>query len=225
MAHLIEQFLSKSQIKEFIEAGKYINDKDLIRGSSGNLSYRNGEDGVAITRTGAWLGKLTELDISYLDLEKGINQHIDLPKPSSEHLLHLLTLKRRPEINAVLHFQSPYFTALSSNRNLISEINCDINVIPEIPYYIGIIGVIPFYMGFPGSEALAINVSNTFFTPSVNAIILENHGGVVIGKTFDDAIQKALFLELAAQIIFLNKVDIHTLKKEDCDKLKNMGNC
>jgi 3-dehydro-4-phosphotetronate decarboxylase len=224
MAHLIEQFLYRTEIKEFIDAGKYIDEKDLVRGSSGNLSYRNGKYGVAITRTGAWLGKLSEYDISYLDME-GKRLDEQLPKPSSEHLLHLMTLKCRPEMNAVLHFQSPYFTTISSNRSLISEINSYINVIPEIPYYIGIIGVIPFYVGFPGSETLANNVSNTFFTPSVNAVILENHGGVVIGKTLDDAIQKALFLELAAQIVLLNKTEVHTLRKEDCDKLISMGNC
>jgi ribulose-5-phosphate 4-epimerase/fuculose-1-phosphate aldolase len=225
VAYLIEQFLSNAQIKEFIDAGKYIDEKYLVRGSSGNLSYRNGEDGVAITRTGAWLGKLTEQDISYLDPEKGNSKHVDLPKPSSEHLLHLMTLRCRPEMNVVLHFQSPYLTAISCRNLPIQEINTYINIIPEIPYYLGVIGVIPFYMGFPGSEELASNVANTFFTPSINAIILENHGGVVLGKTLDDAIQKALFLELAAQTVILNNMNVSIIGTEHRNKLINMSSC
>lgn len=38
-----------------------------------------------------------------------------------------------------------------------------------------------------------------------NLIVLQNHGQVVVGKSFDDVIQKALFFELACGIIIRSK--------------------
>ena len=51
----------------------------------------------------------------------------------------------------------------------------------------------------PGSPELARQTAKTVRGNDV--VLMANHGQVTVGKTFDDAIQKAVFFELACDII------------------------
>ena len=73
----------------------------------------------------------------------------------------------------------------------------DFFVIPEIPYYIGSIGIIPYKD--PGSVNLVKAVTSAI--RKHNLLILKNHGQIVTGRDFREAIQRAAFLEFASGII------------------------
>mgnify|MGYP002544867892 CR=1 FL=1 len=63
---------------------------------------------------------------------------------------HLGVLRERPDVNVVLHFQSPYATAVAC----MQETPKDFNVTAEVPCHVGSeIPVIPYFR--PGSKELA----------------------------------------------------------------------
>ena len=51
-------------------------------------------------------------------------------------------------------------------------------------------------------------------------VVLKNHGQVVVGKSFDDVIQKALFFELACGIIMRSKNQAVRLTEEQMGEME-----
>jgi len=112
----------------------------------------------------------------------------------------------------VLHFQSPYATAVAC----IEPSFDNFNVIPEVPYYIKSIKRIPFYP--PGSKELANAVIEA--AKSHNMIIMQNHGLVTRAPNLDLLLKRALFFELACKILFIGGKEIKGLSE---NQLKKMG--
>ena len=183
--------LSDAQIERFIAAGRQIAGADLVRYSSGNLSWRVEADLVAVTARGAWLGHLTPDRIALVDLTTGAPRNE--VACSVEAGFHRGILSERADIHVVLHCQSPYATALACGP--CDEVSFDI--IPEIPFYVGEVGVIPY--GTPGSPELAASVVAAM--RSHDLVILRNHGQVVGGRDFTDVVQKAGFFEFACELL------------------------
>jgi len=178
-------------IKAFVAACHKVAEYGLIRCSSGNLSWRIGKNLALLSASRSWLGELNDSQVAIceLDSEKCINGKT----PTVETRFHLGILKQRPEMNVVLHFQSPFATAIACG----DPSRYDYNVIIEIPVYVGDPAVIDYFM--PGTEPLAQKVIEAMRDHDM--AILRNHGLVTCGKDFNDAIQKAVFFELACQIL------------------------
>jgi ribulose-5-phosphate 4-epimerase/fuculose-1-phosphate aldolase len=189
---------------DFFDAARYIAQKGLVVGSSGNLSHlwRDALDGntLWITASGSWFRDLSLEDLVECSFPDGEvkRAHKPLNKPSSELKMHLEILKKRDDINTVLHFQSPYATVMATSYRGPYASFC---TIPEIPYYLGEIGWVNYYC--PGSAELSEKVSKKI-EKGHDAVILQNHGQLVVGSSIRDAVQKALFLELACMTVVLN---------------------
>lgn len=178
-------------ISEFTGQAHKVVEMGLTQCSSGNLSFR-ADDKLLVSGTGSWLGELRSDQISVLDMETG--RVLNGVRPSIESAFHLGILRKRYDINVVLHCQSPFATAVACMRTKPS----DFNVTLEVPLYVGReIPVLPYLR--PGSAELASAVVDALI--SHNAIILSNHGQVVCGKDYADALQRAAFLEMACRII------------------------
>ncbi|MDD5459729.1 MAG: class II aldolase/adducin family protein, partial [Phycisphaerae bacterium] len=201
--------ISKDQQDQFITAAKKVAQYDLVKCSSGNLSWRLDEPIAAVTASRSWLGELTADQIAVCDINTGkcLNDKI----PTVEHAFHLGILRNRPEINVVLHFQSPFATTVACGE----KIDYNFNVIIEVPCYIGTPAVVDYFP--PGSVELADATINAMENSEM--AILRNHGLVTVGKTFNDAIQKAVFFELACQII-LTQPHCKTLTQEQVQHLR-----
>ena len=134
-------------------------------------------------------------------------------KPSMESGFHLGILRERPDVNVVLHFQSPYATAVAC----MSEQPKDFNVTAEVPCHVGAeIPVIPYYR--PGSKELAAAVVAAM--KEHNSALLRKHGQVVCGKDFDQAFERAMFFEMACRIIILSGGRYDTLSPAEIDDLE-----
>ncbi|MBN2138300.1 MAG: class II aldolase/adducin family protein [Sedimentisphaerales bacterium] len=181
----------KEKIDEFILACHRVGRYGLLGYSSGNMSYRLDSDLVAVSGRGAWLGEITTEDVALCMLASGCN--VAGAEPTAESAIHLGILWSRKNVNVVLHCQSPYATAIACG----SLVEQNFNVIPEIPIYIGVPAVIDYLP--PGSKELAKEVVSAM--QQHDLAILRNHGQVVVGRDFNDAIQKAGFFELACRII------------------------
>lgn len=185
----------------FAECARRVGAEGLVKCSSGNLSIRYGEI-VLLSGTGSWLSELKEDQVAICSLEDG--RELNGVKPTMEAGFHLGILRSRPEINSVLHFQSPYATVVSCMK----EKPDNFNVTLEIPMYIGReIPVIPFIP--PGTRELASAVIEAMKEHDV--AILSNHGQVAAGEDFSSVLRKAVFFEMACRIIVLSKGNVSTI--------------
>ena len=154
------------------------------------MSQRIDDQRMLITASRTWLGTLTAEDVSVLRISDG--ELLSGRKPSVEIGIHTGSLRARPEMDVVLHFQTPAATTLACRPDEV-----DYFVIPEIPYYIGRIARVPYIM--PGTAELAAAV--TAAIADHDMVQLSNHGQVTVGRDFAHAIQNAAFFELACEII------------------------
>lgn len=199
------------QLKQFAywarQAGKY----NLAKCSSGNMSQRLDDGTILISESRAWLSNLKLSQIAHVNLSdrKANNQKV----PSGELPLHLSILHARTDVNTILHCQSESATALACRDEIIT----DYNIIIEVPIYIGNVRHLPFLM--PGSEDLAQAVAKA--SMEADLIQLQNHGQVVMGKNYEEVIQKAVFFELACALILKNSAKYSSIKPDDLNMLSN----
>jgi ribulose-5-phosphate 4-epimerase/fuculose-1-phosphate aldolase len=182
---------TRQQIERFVAACHETAARGLLRCSSGNLSCRADDGTMLVTRTRSWLGRLTAEDVAVCSIEDGTSLNGVIP--TVEVRFHAGILRARPDVNAVLHYQSPHATALACQRGR----PLNFNVIPEIPFYIGPVGRVPYLP--PGSAELAEAVVAVLATHDL--AVMANHGQVTAATDFDHAVQNAEFFELACQII------------------------
>ena len=202
--------ITEQYIEKCIAEAHRVGDAGLTVCSSGNISWRIGEE-VLLSGTGSWVPNLVREKVSICRLSDG--QVLNGVKPSMEHGFHLGVLRARPDVNVVLHFQSPYATAMACSK----EIPEDLNVTAEVPCHVGAeIPVIPYFR--PGSPELAAGVVEAL--THHNSCLLRKHGQVVCGKDFDQAFERAMFFEMACRIAILTKGQFCTLSKEEIDDLE-----
>lgn len=102
--------IHNEHIEEFVKQAHRVGDAGLTVCSSGNLSWRVGDE-VLVSGTGSWVPSLTKDKVAVCRLETG--EILNGVKPSMESVFHLGVLRGRPDVNVVLHFQSPYATAVA----------------------------------------------------------------------------------------------------------------
>ena len=197
-------------IEEFLkQAHRYGNEK-LMLCSSGNLSWRIGDEAL-VSGTGSWVPNLQKEKVSFCNIETGTPTNG--VKPSMESTFHLGILRARPDVNVVLHFQSEYATAVACMKNKPTNFN----VTAEVPCHVGKeIPVVPYYR--PGSPELAAAVVEAM--KDHNSILLTNLGQVVCGKDFNQVMERATFFEMASRIIVQSGGDYSVLTPEEIDDLE-----
>ncbi len=196
-------------IEEFIRQAHRVGDAGLTVCSSGNLSWRIGEEAL-VSGTGSWVPSLPKEKVAQVKIATG--ETLNGVKPSMESGFHLGVLRERPDVNVVLHFQSPYATAVSC----IKQKPENFNVTAEVPCHVGReIPIIPYFR--PGSPELAAAVIAAM--KEHNSILLTNHGQVVCGKDFDQAFERAMFFEMACRIIILTGGKYDVLTPQEIDDL------
>ena len=202
----------KSTITAFVRACHKAAEYGLVSCSSGNLSWRVEPDVALLSTSGAWLAELTQDQVAACDINTGRCSNGKIP--TCESVFHLGILKNRPEMDVVLHFQSPYAAAVACGETD----GLDFNMTIEVPVYIGTPAVVPYLP--PGSGELAQAVIDTFKEPQTHIAILKNHGLVSVGTDLNDAIQKAVFFEMACRIMLTNP-NAKVLNDDAVEHLRN----
>ena len=181
----------------------------MTRCSSGNLSWRLG-DVALVSGTGSWVPELRKEQIAVCRIADGVS--LNGVKPSMESTFHLGILRSRPDVNVVLHCQSIFATTVACMKNKPTNFN----VTAELPCHCGSeIAMVPYFR--PGSPELAQAVMEAM--RNHDSVILEKHGQVFVGKDFNDAIEKAEFLEMACEIIVRSGMSYTTLTQDEIDDL------
>ncbi|MBR1627100.1 MAG: class II aldolase/adducin family protein [Bacteroidales bacterium] len=204
--------ITEKHIEEFIQAAHRVGKANLTVCSSGNLSWRIGNE-VLMSGTGSWVPNIREENIAVLNIEDG--SVISGPRPSMEHGFHLGVLRERNDVNVVLHFQSPYATAIAC-RKVLPE---NFNLTAEVPCHVGDeIAIVPYHR--PGSKELAEDVIQAM--KEHNSVLLLKHGQVVCGKDFNQAFERAMFFEMACRILVLNGDNINPLTNEEIQDINKV---
>jgi ribulose-5-phosphate 4-epimerase/fuculose-1-phosphate aldolase len=180
--------------RAIVEAGRWLSDRGLAPGSSGNISLRLGGEWL-MTPTGTALGRLDGPRLSRLD---GSGEQADGDPPTKERPLHLAVYEARPETGAVVHLHSTWAVALAC----LQELESRPALAPITPYQVmrvHPIGIVPYAR--PGSAELAQLVRARAQDHAV--LLLANHGPVVAAATLDEAVFAVEELEEVAKVHFL----------------------
>lgn len=212
----INQDMQEYKIREqLVIFAKSMFERGLSSGSSGNISVKLDDDFFIATPTNSSLGFLSSERLSKVDIT---GKTVSGDQASKEILMHLAYYKQRPDIGAVVHLHSPYLTAYSCLANLDPT-----NAMPALtPYFVMRIGQLPLvpYLR-PGSPLIAEAVSK--LAQDHQAILLANHGPLIVGKDLQDAIYNAEELEETAKLFFLLKNHEHMqLNAEQIQELKTV---
>ena len=186
------------QIQEFLRQAHRVGDAGLTLCSSGNISWRIGDEAL-VSGTGSWVPTLPKEKVAVCRVSDG--EVLNGVKPSMESGFHLGVLRERPDCDVVLHFQSKYATVVSC----MTETPKDFNVTAEVPCHVGReIPVIPYFR--PGSPELAEAVKAAL--KNHNSALMLKHGQVVCGKTFDEVFERAMFFEDFLRAIWIRPEDL-----------------
>lgn len=192
---------TSESINQFVEMARRVGKAGLTVCSSGNLSVRHEEE-VLISGTGSWVPELTADRVSVCRLSDG--EVLNGIRPSIESVFHMGVMREHEDVGCVLHFQSPYATAVACMKNRPTNFNftaeCPLHVGEEIP-------MIPYYR--PGSPELAKAVVEAM--REHNSVMLLKHGQVVCGKDFNQAFERAMFMEMACRIAIINGDNVDPL--------------
>lgn len=180
---------------EIVRVGKLMWEKNFIAAGDGNLSVRLGSDRVLCTPTGLSKGFMNPEQLLVIDLDgTKVGGNYGTARelmPSSEIRLHLECYRQRSDVNAVVHAHPP--SAISCTLVGISLAKC---ILPEVVYDLGTIPTLPYATptSLEGPERIRELI------PSYDALMLERHGSVTVGKTLWDAYMRLERLEHSALI-------------------------
>lgn len=202
--------IPEGMLDRFVDACHDVARRGLVRCSCGNLSMRMDEEHFLVTATGSWMSNLTRDQVAVCRVGDGAT--LNDKKPSSETGFHAGVLRSRPDVNVVLHFQTPCATTVACRP--VEHV--DFSLIPEIPFYIGPVARVPYFT--PGSDELAAAVTEAMREHDM--VLLSNHGQVTAAKDFDHVLQNAEFFELACEIILLGGNSVTPLSLEAIKQLQ-----
>lgn len=202
---------TEKEIQEFIYWSRRAGAEKLSLCSSGNLSWRTSDDEVLVSATGSWLSDLRAEDVAVCRLSD--DAVLNGVMPSREARFHLGIYRERPEVKAVLHFQSTYATAIACMKDRPDSIS----LTAEIPIYVGEeVPIVPYYM--PGSKELADAVTEAMLHH--DSCFLANHGEVVAGSSLADAYQKAVFMEMGCRLAVLTRGNCQVMTPEALEAIR-----
>jgi len=171
-----------------VEVMQAMEAKGLNRGTSGNVSARLGE-GMLVTPSGVPPERLTPEAMVFIGGDDSIAE--GQMRPSSEWRMHMQILRRRPDVNGVVHCHSRHATILA----------CAGRPLPAIHYMVGVSGgasvpVAP-YATF-GSTELADVVVDAL--EGRYAALMANHGQITVAPSLNSALLIAEEIEEQAAV-------------------------
>jgi L-fuculose-phosphate aldolase len=176
--------------QKLVQVCRMLHHKNLIAAMDGNVSVKFG-DGLLTTPSGVNKGFLEEDQVILVDWNGRVIEGTG--QPTSEMALHLAVYRLRPEVEAVVHAHPPLATAFS-----IAGISLEDFVLPEVVMTMGVIPTASY--ATPTTPEVPDTIRNLILKH--DALILERHGALTVGRDLMDAYNKMEKLEHAALIIF-----------------------
>jgi L-ribulose-5-phosphate 4-epimerase len=224
--------------KEVVEAYKTVSKKNYIMSCDGNVSCRASADTFMITPSGVTIPDLTPDKVVLCNMDGKAVQG-EKYKPSSESALHNCIYKERPDVGAIVHIHSIYACALACCRLPLPPAHyavCELLQNVDFSNPAGgttgkpislddlTVKCAPYHTY--GSKALAEATMKGL--GKNHAVIMANHGAIVVGENMEMAMYNADRLERECEIYWrclqmqmvgppkpLTMSEIRDLKKAD----------
>jgi len=198
--------------KEVIETTQLMCRDNLVLGTWGNVSVREGENSMLITPSGMDYTLLTADDLVSISLDGQVLE--GLWQPSSEWRLHAAIFAGRPDVGAIVHTHSVYATAFAVARQSIPP------VVEDMVQVVGG-GVDVADYTLPGTEQLAENA--LYALGAKSAVILASHGLVGVSSTVAEALKVCQIVEKTAQAVLFARIlgPLHSLSEDDIMKMRS----
>ncbi|AEC51627.1 L-fuculose phosphate aldolase [Pyrococcus sp. NA2] len=171
---------------KLIYYSKLAHKKGLTGSFGGNISVRVGNY-IFIKGTGSVMEEIGESQIATMTLEGEI---ISAVRPSSEFRLHMGIYKERDDVRAVVHLHPPYSITVSLFEGELPMLT------PEAELYLRRVPILPFKPA--GSVELAEQVREAM--RDNDAVILQRHGIVTVGRSLREAFYRAELVEEVARL-------------------------
>lgn len=180
---------------EVVRVCRMMWEKGFVAASDGNVSVRLGKQHLLTTPSGMSKGFLSAADVVQIDMEGqpvGFTPHgAKPPKPSSEILLHLEVYRQRPDVEAVVHAHPPLAIAFT-----IAGISLTQCVLPEVVINLGSVPTTAY--ATPSSPEGPVVIRELI--RNHDALIIDRHGSVTVGKSLFDAYMKLEKVEHLAHV-------------------------
>ncbi len=181
--------------QEVVQVCRLAWQKGLMAASDGNVSLRLPGGGILITPHGRSKALLSPQELIEVDVKGQVKQ--GQGRPSAELGLHLAVYAARPSARAVIHAHPPTALAFTLAGRTLS---C--GALPELLVDLGEVPVVPY--ATPASDELARAVAP--YAARHQALLLERHGSLTLGKNLARAWELAERLEHAAQTLLAASV-------------------
>ena len=164
-------------------------DYEMTTTSGGNLSILDSDGVIWITPSGIDKGSLRPADIMKM-LPDGTA--VGFHRPSVEFPFHRHIYQIRPDARAVLHAHTASIVAFSCVGRIPN-----VKLVPGAEAVCGKVVFAPY--AIPGSEKLG-DILAAEFEKGADAVIMENHGAVVCGRSMEECFLRYEALATAANI-------------------------
>ena len=176
--------------EDIVRHCRLLHQRGYLAANDGNVSARLGADRILVTPSGVHKGFLEPGDLIIVDLRG--RKLSGEREPTGELALHLRALAQRPDATAVVHAHPPLAIAMSLTKKKLD------GILPEVTLSLGRLQVVPYRR--PLTDELAKAVAAAL--EHSDAVILERHGTVAVGRTVSEAYGQTERIEHACQVLW-----------------------
>lgn len=195
--------------QSLIDTALLMKANNLIRMSGGNVSLRVSENEILVTPTAMDYETMLASDIVVVDNDG--NKIDGIRKPTSDLQAIIYIFKNMPWVNAIIHTHQPSATALSL---VTDELPCISSTMVDELH--GPVKVAPFTI----SSDVGMGIVTVENAGNSLAVILKHHGVIAYGKSMDQALCAAVYLEESSEVYLKAKAilkDVPYLSKEQIE--------
>ncbi len=199
-----------------IDAGKRLDQKNLLVGTGGNFSVRLSDDEVLISASGLCKALLKPCHITKVDMQGNI---INGMKPARDIRMHLAVYHMKPHVRAIVHSHPPFITGFA-----ISPYRFETVALSEVLFDLGAIAVAGYAV--PTTEQVPRAVEEALRqNADARAVVLRGHGALTFSeKDIRDACFNMEVLEMVAKSLFVAQAmgGINALSAAQIDEIKKI---
>ncbi|MDZ4835997.1 MAG: class II aldolase/adducin family protein [Candidatus Melainabacteria bacterium] len=201
----------QEQRESLVEVGKLCYERRYICGTEGNFSIRLGENLLLTTPASTCKGRLKPDELVLTDLE-GKPIEGQTHRPSTELAMHITAYQKRPDIKAIVHAHPTVAVGFTVAGQSLAK--C---VLPEVVCTLGFIPVAPY--ATPSTNEVSESISE--LVTKYDALVMDHHGALALGKDIWDAYYKLETLEHHAETMLVAHLlgGVKTLRKPQVEKL------
>ncbi|MBN2308943.1 MAG: class II aldolase/adducin family protein [Candidatus Hydrogenedentes bacterium] len=170
------------------EVGRRMYARNLVAATDGNISVRLEPDRFLCTPSGVSKGFMSPDDIVVANAQG--EKIVGRGKVTTEFFTHLAAYEQRPDIGAVVHGHPPIVTGLT-----LAGLGMEQVFLPEVGYALGPIPTADY--ATPGTKEGAGVIRE--WIGKCDALLLDRHGAICVGKDVFDALFKLEKVEHAAE--------------------------